>query len=151
MVWSLNNSSDHFCISMVTWDFRGLSWKFSSAEHQTARVCVKLKSLRARAWMIYAFVISHLLKQGVNFFVPLHQSSPQSRRDKHGANVLEENSKVNLAICWCSSISLWNCTVVVSDHVTYLVICPSMIWFHNGYLCIVKKIVLCLNRKLLRF
>lgn len=49
--------------------------------------------------MIYAFVISHLLKQGVNVFVPLHQSCLQRQRGKDGENALEENSKVNQAIC----------------------------------------------------
>lgn len=65
-----SNSTDHFNISVVTWAFNGVAWKFSSVEHQTACDCVKLKSLRGRAWMIYEFVISHLLKQGVNVFVP---------------------------------------------------------------------------------
>lgn len=86
---------------------------FSSVERQTSWDCVKLKSLRGRAWMIYAFVISHLLKQGVNVFVPLHQSSLQRRRGKDGANALEENSKVNRAICpgapVFSSILSWRC------------------------------------------
>lgn len=45
--------------------------------------------------MIYAFVISHLLKQGVNAFVPLHQSRLQRQRGKDGASVLEEGGKVN--------------------------------------------------------
>lgn len=45
--------------------------------------------------MIYAFVISHLLKQGVNVFVPSHQSRLQRQRGKDGASVLEEGSKVN--------------------------------------------------------
>lgn len=50
--------------------------------------------------MIYAFVISHLLKQGVNVFVPLHQSSLQRQRGNAGADVLEQNGKVNQAICF---------------------------------------------------
>lgn len=83
--------------------------------HQTASDCVKLKSLRSRAWMIYAFVISHLLKQGVNVFVPSHQSSLQRQRGKDGANALEEKSKVNQAICpgvpLFSSIFLERCNV----------------------------------------
>ena len=49
--------------------------------------------------MIYAFVISHLLKQGVNIFVPLRQSSLRRQRGKDGANALEENGKVNQATC----------------------------------------------------
>lgn len=81
--------------------------------HQTAWDCVKLKSQRGRAWMIYAFVISHLLKQGANIFVSWHQSSLQRQSGKVGANALEENSKVIQAICpgvpLFSSILLGRC------------------------------------------
>lgn len=69
----------------MLWAFRG---SFHQQSHQTGR-----------AWMIYAFVISHLLEQGVNVFVPLHQSSLQRQRCKAGTHVLEEKSKVNQAIC----------------------------------------------------
>lgn len=49
--------------------------------------------------MIYAFVISHLLKQGVNVFLPLHQLSLQRQRGEDGAHVPEQEGKVNQAIC----------------------------------------------------
>lgn len=73
----------------------------------------KLKSLRGRAWMIYAFVISHLLKQGVNVFVPCTSQACRDGRARHGTNALQENSKVNQAICpdapLFSSILSWRC------------------------------------------
>lgn len=80
----------------MAWEIHG---SFSQSNHQTARDRVKLNPLRGSVWMIYAFVISHLLKQGVNVFVPLHQSSLQRQRGWDGARVLEEERKVNQAIC----------------------------------------------------
>lgn len=91
-----------------------LRGSFHQRSHQTDWDCVKLKSLRGRAWMIYAFVISHLLKQGVNVFVPSHQSSLQRQRGKDEANVLEERKQSQLGslskarLVFLSALS-WRC------------------------------------------
>lgn len=87
----------------ITLTFLAHQWRHEPSVEvfisEAAWDCVKLKSLRGRAWMIYAFVISHLLKQSVNIFVPLHQSCLQRQRGKDGENALEGKSKVNQAIC----------------------------------------------------
>lgn len=60
-----------FFLSLFFW------WEiFMNVWHQTHGDRVNLKTPpRVRAWMIYARVIPHLLKQGVNVFVLLCQSS----------------------------------------------------------------------------
>lgn len=104
-----NEHVDHF--QSVSSDFCRLCWKFPSNS---------LKSLRGRAWMIYAFVISHLLKQGVNIFVPWHQSSLQR------SDVLEESSRGTLVpaflllpakgASWWAVTSSLVCAQTLSSH-----------------------------------